>query len=182
MPTTPPLSAPRAVAVLSRALDQAGDVLADVHQQDLDRPTPCGDWDVRRLIGHLLGNPPRFVAMIRGEQPDWADDPEPPKEGWTSLFRSEADDLIHAWHQAGDDVDPGTVDWQTAEFAVHTWDLARATGQDRPLDPEIAERGFAFMSVSLTSDNRGSAFGPEVDIDDDAPIYDRLAALSGRQP
>jgi hypothetical protein len=37
------------------------------------------------------------------------------------------------------------------------------------------------MSGALTSENRGSAFAAEVPIDDDAPIYDRLAAWAGRR-
>ena len=182
MPTTSPLTAPRAIAVLNRALDQAGDVLADVRRDDLDKPTPCADWNVRRLVEHLLAGPPRFVAMIKGEQTDWSSDPELPKEGWASTFRSEADDLIHVWHQVGDDADPAKVDFQTAEFAVHTWDLVRATGQQRTLDTEVAERGLALLSVSLTDENRGDVFGAPVDIDDDAPVYDRLAAFAGRTP
>ena len=55
---------------------------------------------------------------------------------WAATFRSAGDDLIHHWHQQGDNADPGQVDWQTAEFAVHTWDLCRATGQaPRPAPP-----------------------------------------------
>ena len=74
----------------------------------------------------------------------------------------------------------GQIDWQTAEIAVHTWDLARATGQTPPLDPAVAERGLAFMSGALTPENRGQAFGEEVTAPDDAPAYDRLAAFAGR--
>jgi uncharacterized protein (TIGR03086 family) len=172
-----------AVVVLGRALDQLGDVLTRVHPDQLDRPTPCADWDVRQLIGHVLATPGRFLEMSRGGQPDWSSDPEPPKTGWAQRFRSDADDLVHFWHQRGEEADPGQLDWQTADMAVHTWDLARATGQrtDR-LDPEVAERGLAFMKQGLTPDNRHPAFGPEVPVADDAPPYDRLAAWAGRDP
>jgi uncharacterized protein (TIGR03086 family) len=73
------------------------------------------------------------------------------------------------------------VDWQTAEIAVHTWDLARATGQSTHLDPEVAERALAFMSSGLTPENRGRAFEAEQPVADDAPVYHRLAAFAGRQ-
>jgi uncharacterized protein (TIGR03086 family) len=63
---------------------------------------------------------------------------------------------------------------------VHTWDLARATGQSRPLLPEVAERGLAFMTAMLTPERRGKAFSPEVAVPDDAPVYDRLAGYAGR--
>ena len=170
-----------AVVVLSRALDQAGDVLAAVHQDQLSLSTPCNDWDVARLIAHLVAAPTRFLDAVKGEQADWSADPPPVGSEWASVFRVAADDLIHAWHQQGDRADTRTVDWQTAEFAVHTWDLAQATGQSTALDREVAERALAFMSAGLTPDNRGPAFDAEVDVPGDAPIYHRLAAFSGRQ-
>ena len=74
------------------------------------------------------------------------------------------------------------MDWQTAEFAVHTWDLVRALGAPTELNPLVAERGYAFMSSALTPDNRGEAFAPAVEVSADAQIYDRLAALAGRDP
>lgn len=169
------------VIVLSRALDQAGDVLTAVHEDQLDRPTPCGDWDVAHLIGHLVALPGSFVMTARGQKPDWSQGPEPATTGWVSAFRSAADDLIHVWHQAGDAAQPGRVDWQTAEFAVHTWDLATATGQPTTrLDPEVAERGLAFMAGALTAENRGGSFGPEQPAPEGASAYERLAAYAGR--
>ena len=169
------------VVILSRALDQTGDVLAAIHRDQLSDPTPCPDWDVAHLIGHVLGAPGRFTEAVRGGDPDWSAPPQPVTANWTARFRSDADDLIHAWHQQGDQADEGAADWQIAEFAVHTWDLVRATDQDRELDPEVAERGYAFMSKALTPDNRGKAFEPEVDAPSDADPYDRIAAFAGRE-
>ena len=177
------LTAPiESVVVLSRALDQTGDVMALVHEDQLSRPTPCADWDVSRLIAHLVATPRNFIELASGNEVDWSAEPEPVTVGWTGEFRSAADDLIHFWHQAGDGADPMQVDWQTAELAVHTWDLARAIGNSPHLDPEVAERGLAFMSSALTAENRGEAFGPPVPVADDAPVYDRLAAFAGRTP
>jgi uncharacterized protein (TIGR03086 family) len=168
------------VVTLSRALDQTGDVLAAIHRDQLSDPTPCPDWDVAHLIGHVLGAPRRFTEAVQGGDPDWSAPPEPATTNWTARFRSDADDLIHAWHQQGDQADEGAADWQIAEFAVHTWDLVRATGQDRELDPEVAERGFAFMTKALTPENRGKAFEAEVEAPADADPYDRIAAFAGR--
>ena len=170
-----------AVVVLSRALDQAGDVLARVHEDQLTRPTPCNDWDVARLIAHLVAAPTRFLAAMRGETPDWTTEPPPVGSEWAPVFRVGADDLIHAWHQQGEQAQPRMVDWQTAELAVHTWDLAQATGQSTRLDPGVAERALAFLAAGLTEDNRGDAFDRAVAVEDDAPVYHRLAAYAGRQ-
>ena len=170
------------IVSLSHALDQTGDVLAAIHREQLSDPTPCPGWDVAHLIGHVIADAVRFTEAAQGGDPDWSAPPEPVTGEWTSRFRSRADDLIHAWHQQEDQAEEGAADWQIAEFAVHTWDLVQATGQDRALDPEVAERGYAFMSKALTPENRGQVFEPEVEAPDDADPYDRIAAFAGRPP
>lgn len=168
------------VRVLTRALDQAGDVLDHVHADALDRPTPCSDWDVGSLADHLVEAPARFLTMMRGEQPDWSAPAPHLDAGWGGAFRAHADDLVHAWHTL-DGEPPVPAEWQVAELAVHAWDLAVATGYpvDR-LDPEVAEVGHGFMSASMTDDQRGAAFAPEVEAPADAGPYDVLAAFAGR--
>ncbi len=168
------------VVLLGRALDQTGDVLTAVHDEHLSAPTPCSDWDVGRLVSHVVADPRHFLEMAAGGSPDWSAEPDR-VEHWAATFRAAADDLVHHWHRVGDEADPGQVDWQTAEFAVHTWDLVRATGQTIRLDPEVAERGYAFMSAALTEENRGAAFGPEQPAPADGSAYDRLAAFAGRR-
>ena len=170
------------LTVLSRALDQAVSVLGGVQESQLGDPTPCPDWDVRRLVAHLVAAPARFVEMGSGGQPDWSTDPPVGLGEATSSFRANADELLATWRSKGEGADTSMADWQTAEVAVHTWDLVKATGQDRDLDPEVAERGMAFMSTGLTDENRGPAFGPEVQVPGDAPVYVRLAAVAGRAP
>jgi uncharacterized protein (TIGR03086 family) len=69
-----------------------------------------------------------------------------------------------------------------AELAVHTWDLARATGQSTALDAQVGEAALTWARGALKPQMRGEAFGPEVSIDPSAPLYDRLAAFFGRDP
>ncbi len=170
------------VAVLSAALDQTASVLAAIPADKLSDRTPCGEWDVARLTAHVVAGPRNFITMAGGGQPDWSATPPLPDD-WAAEFRSAADDLLRMWRDAGDSAPLEGVDWQTAEFAVHTWDLARATGQaTESLDPQVAQRGLDFMSGALTPDNRGEAFSPAVTLPEDAPVYDRLAAWAGRDP
>ena len=174
-------TANESVIVLNRALDQMGDVLSVIHEDHLSAPTPCSDWDVGKLISHVLATPGHFLQMARGEQPDWSETPPVVDDEWAGEFRASADDLIHFWHQQADAADPSQVDWQTAEVAVHTWDLVRATGVRVRLDSEVAERGYGFVSTALTPENRGHAFGEEKPAPDDAGPYERLAAFTGRE-
>ena len=171
----------QSVVVLQRALDQAGDALASIQHAELARPTPCGDWTVRELADHLAAAPEHFLQQARGEEVDWSARADVADGGWAAHFRAGADDLIHHWHgQPADQL--AQADWQTAEVAVHTWDLVQALGHSQELDEEVAERGLAFMRQGLTSENRGDAFGPEVEVAEGAGAYERLAAFAGRTP
>ena len=76
------------VVVLSRALDQTGDVLTAVHQDQLALPTPCGEWDVARLIAHVVATPGNFIKMARGDAPDWSAEPPPIGHDWAARFRN----------------------------------------------------------------------------------------------
>jgi uncharacterized protein (TIGR03086 family) len=167
------------VRVLSRAVDQAGDVLDQVHADQLERSTPCEDWDVASLVDHLIAAPGRFLTMMRGEEPDWSAEAPHVAASWGPAFRVTGDDLVHAWHeQAGGAT--ANADWQTAELALHTWDVATAIGYPGRLDPEVAERGLAFMRANLTDDNRGPVFAPAQQAAAGAGPYERLAAFAGR--
>lgn len=167
------------VRVLARALDQAGDVLDQVHRDLLDRPTPCADWDVAALADHLVAVPANFLTMARGEQPDWSASAHVTQE-WGPAFRVSGDNLIHWWHEHGGEAET-SADMATAELGVHTWDLARAIGFPvGRLDTEVATRALDFLRAGLTPDNRSRVFGPEQPAAEDAGPYERLAAFAGR--
>ena len=168
------------VRVLVRAVDQAGDVLDQIHRDLLDRATPCEGWDVAALADHLVAAPANFLTMARGDQPDWSVPPPHIEEEWGPAFRVVGDDLIHWWHEHAGETG-SSPDMATAELAVHTWDLATAIGFPvERLDDEIAERGLAFLQAGLTADNRAPVFGPQQPAPDGAGPYERLAAFAGR--
>jgi hypothetical protein len=118
--------------------------------------------------------------MVRGDDVDWSR-PTPHHDDWLTAYREHADDLRAAWQEAGDSEPPAGADWQSAEIAVHTYDLVTAMGRPSDaLDPEVAERGLAFMQAALTADNREPAFDPERSAPDGANAYQRIAAFAGR--
>ena len=166
------------LAVLRRGLDQLATLLADVRPEQRDDPTPCTGWTVRDLVDHVVAAPARFARMLRDEPIDWSAPTPPAGADPAGAFRAHAEDLLAAWREQGDDAQ---VDWQCAELAVHTWDLATATHvATGALDPEVAERGLAFMRAGLTPDNRAPVFGPERPAPEGADAYGRIAAFAGR--
>jgi uncharacterized protein (TIGR03086 family) len=169
------------LTVLRRALDQLSDLLADVRPEASGDPTPCTEWTVQDLVDHVVAAPTRLARMLRGEPIDWSAPTPPAGEDSAATFRANADDLLSAWRDHDGPADDAGLDWQLAELAVHTWDLATAVHvPTSSLDPQVAERGFAFMGSSLTPANRAPAFGPQQPVLEGADTYERIAAFAGR--
>ena len=169
------------LAVLYRGLDQATALLGSVGEDDLGAPTPCQDWATSQLVDHLVAAPGNFAHMLRGEEVDWAAPPPRVGSERADMFRAGADDLVGAWRGIGDGEAPVGPDWQSAEIAVHTYDLAAAIGHPTAdLDAEVAERGLAFLQANLTPENRSPVFEPEQPPPDGADAYQRIAAYAGR--
>lgn len=162
-------------SIVTRGLDQLGALLAAVTPEDVGRPTPCSEWTVADLSDHLVNSVAGMATMARGGEPDWGasthhDDP-------ASALQREGRGLVEALDAGG----PFPEGMAAAELAVHAYDLTTALGRaTASLDPEVAERGLAFMTASMTDDMRGDAFGPEQSAPADADAYARIAAFAGR--
>jgi len=144
--------------------------------------TPCPDWTVRDLLGHLLVDNANFRLRAEGGQPDWTRRTVDPGANWSGAFRAGAEALVEAWRSHPPDPD-GPVAGQTiAEFTIHTWDLARATGQSPGIDEAAAEFAVTWMRKALQPEYRGGAFGAEHAVSANARSWERLVAFSGRDP
>jgi uncharacterized protein (TIGR03086 family) len=174
------------LARLRRALDQTEAAIARVTPGQHRLPTPCQDWDVTTLVTHVTGGLDRLAIMVRGEQPDWKAQLPPLGDDWAGTFRDKAVVLLDTW-QTADPAQRPHIEMQIAEHAVHTWDVARATGQPvETLDAAVGEHALAWSRGALKPEWRGAggggAFGDEVPVPEDAPVYDQLAGWFGRDP
>lgn len=70
----------------------------------------------------------------------------------------------------------------TTDVFLHTWDLARATGQDDSLDQETCAALLAGMEPWDEILRNSGQYGPRVPVPDDAPAQDRLLGFIGRDP
>jgi uncharacterized protein (TIGR03086 family) len=69
------------------------------------------------------------------------------------------------------------------ELVVHGWDLAVATGQPYSVSDADAQACISFAgAVGESPDERAGLYGPRVAVPADAPVLDRLLALTGRDP
>jgi uncharacterized protein (TIGR03086 family) len=183
------------IALLERALDQTAGLIADIDAGQAALATPCAGWDVRALVSHLAGQDLRnFLVSARAEAADWQTPADELGDDWAAAFEDRAAPLRAAWRAADLDrlvTGPGgeaplrlRADQQITELAVHDWDLAKATGQPTGLDPALAEHALRWSRQMLRPEFRGpdKAFGLEVPVPEDAPVYDRLAGWFGRDP
>ncbi|MEV3854556.1 TIGR03086 family metal-binding protein [Streptomyces sp. NPDC050095] len=177
--------------LLERALAYALGSLAGVTPCQLARPTPCAQWDLGALIGHLddsldalregLGG--GCVGLGAGPRTLLGADPG-------AGFRERARDLLGTAVRDAEPVlvaDRGLPAGVVAavgavEIAVHGWDVAEARGVRRPVPPALAAELLPLARRFVTSVERGTGFAEPVDVAPGACPGDRLVAFLGRRP
>ncbi len=121
--------------------------LAGVSTDQWDAATPCQGWDVRELVAHTVSTHRKVLAALGGD----------------GAIAVDADgDLLEQWAQATGSLGAAMHDPERSAQTVrgvegslpfselvaglispdtlaHTWDLARATGQEEQLDAACVE-------------------------------------------
>lgn len=176
-----------------QAVGVARDVMSNVDASQLGGPSPCASWDVAGVINHMVGGQGFFAAAVRGEEPS-GDAGDATSGDFHAAFAAASADCVAAF-QSLDDMNSivkapfgempahGFMGLAMTDTFVHAWDLAKATGQDTNLAPEMAETLLAASKQSIQDSFRGpegAPFGAEQSCADDAPAADRLAAFLGR--
>jgi len=156
---------------------------------DWSAPAPVEGWTARDVVEHLVTWFPGFLAAGGIEVPAGPSTSDDPAAAW----RHHADAVQALLGERGDEefTHPyvGThplaqaVDrFYVSDVYLHSWDLARAGGQEARLDEDFAGEllgGMAAMEDVL----RGSGqYGPAVAVAADAPVVDRLMGFIGRDP
>jgi uncharacterized protein (TIGR03086 family) len=187
MTTTPPLDLAPAVGEVSR-------VVAAVRDDQLTAPTPCADTSVAALLDHLHGLAVglRLAALKQPTGAPVASTETLPAD-WRARIPRELDELVAAWRDPAawqGIAEPGGVQLPAAwagrvtlnEVLVHGWDLAVAIGQPYAADPDAAQvcldHAYEFAAEVPDAD----VYGPEVPVPADAPVFDRLLGVTGRDP
>jgi uncharacterized protein (TIGR03086 family) len=160
--------------------------------QDWSAPAPVPGWTAADVVAHLVEWLPSFVeggcdvrlpaGPVATEQPAaaWAhhrdrvqkvlDDPDAAATPFTNPHIGSM--------PLGDAIDR----FYTSDVFLHTWDLARATGQDETLDAELCAAVLAGMEPLDELLRTSGQYGPAVPVPDDADTQTRLVAFIGRDP
>ncbi|WP_030246927.1 TIGR03086 family metal-binding protein [Streptomyces sp. NRRL S-455] len=171
---------------------------AAVTDEQLADPTPCPEYAVRNLLGHLAGLAAAFRDAGRkdlGVTTDTSPDSALPDltPGWREELPEVLAELAGAWRdpaawtgmtRAGGVDLPGEIAGLVAtdELVIHGWDLARATGQHYEPDPAALRACHDFLAAAVDDPGRGAILGPVVPVEPDASLLARAVGLSGRDP
>ena len=185
------------VALLERVVGEMGTLVDGVRPEQLGDKTPCAEWTVRDLINHVTGGATMFAMSAEsGAVPD---------EVIGQLLGGDnlGDDVPGSFHAAADRATaafkaPGALDKTVKlpfgempasialniavfDVATHAADLARATGQPMPPD-DLLETALAIGKQMVGPDLRQpGVFDAEQEVDESAPVGDRLLAFAGRR-
>ena len=176
---------------LGPAAQEMSRLISGVHEDHLDRPTPCADWTVADLLAHIHQFSSVFTDNAR-KQP--VQPPEALVDDWRQAIPAQLHELARAWRDdsAWDGrVSAGGVEMDAAdnavvgieELIVHGWDLARATGQELHVEDDGLDRVDCFFDLFGDRAAAGEGpFGPQAEAPENATRLQWIIARTGRYP
>jgi uncharacterized protein (TIGR03086 family) len=157
-----------------------------------DASSPVADWSARDVVRHLVDWLPSFLAggsTVRlPAVPSVDDDPVGAWQAHVDAVQALLDDPATAEltlsnpHIGQLPLDRAIDQFYTSDVFMHTWDLARATGQDDRLDPEFCAVLLAGMQPLEDIIRSSGQYGPRMPVNDDADTQAKLLAFIGRDP
>lgn len=186
---------------LRQSIDLAVATIRDTDLVRYDDPSPCAEYAVRDVVNHLAFG--FLLAHRSGAREPWdpswsAADRTPylvglPEDKWAQACADEAETGARVWADPaawegetgmGGATMPASAvgSMMTAEFAVHAWDLAAATGRTVDVPEELGAAVLEGVLAIAPSGRDGGWFGAEVTVPADAPAFERALAASGRDP
>jgi uncharacterized protein (TIGR03086 family) len=164
------------------------DVLAGITDDQLAGATPCDDFTVADLLGHVNTSAIRLGALARREAA------EEPDDSSRELIGQHVRALATAWQEPS--AWQGTTDvgieltnevWgriALTEMVVHGWDLATATGQPFELPEPTLQAVWEYLTEFLPTlpDPVRASWGAAVPVPPDASLLDRIVGMAGRKP
>ena len=184
--------------LLDRAAGEFEKTLLLVTDAHRGQPTPCSDYTVRDLVGHVVGSMRIAVALLGGasrEEGLAAAQGDVLGTSWVRAFDENYRAMVDAFrvpgalertvaHPIGDIPATQLFDIRIGELTLHRWDLARAIGADETLDPELVAKVWGLFEPLAGVLPVTGAFGsgPSGDVPVTAPLQTRLLDLTGRRP
>jgi uncharacterized protein (TIGR03086 family) len=179
-----------------RALDSTQRYVAGIRDSQWTSSTPCTEWNVRQLVNHLVYEYLWAKELMNGktiqEVGDRFEDKNLLGRDPRATYNQAAKE-VHALFAAPGamrkKVHLGRGDAPAAQYAgemfldtlIHGWDLAKATGQDTRLDPELVAACYAMVEGREKELAGSGVFGKAVRVPPRASQQTKLLAVLGRR-
>ena len=156
--------------------------------RDWDAPSPVEGWAARDVVLHLVEWLPGLLAAGDVElEPGPTGDPVGAWDHHVGQVQAlldapDADRSFTHPRLGTSPLDQAIDRFYTPDVFMHTWDLARAAGQDPALDEERCAAMLAGMEPLDEMLRASGQYGPRVPVAADASAQDRLMAFVGRDP
>ncbi len=154
-----------------------------------DAPAPVPGWTARSVVDHLTSWLPAFLAAGAGIDLPKADpDPVTAWQAQADAVQALLDDprtagrVLSNPHIGDVPLDQAIDRFYTADVFMHTWDLARATGQDDRLDSEFCAALLEGMRPMEQVIRSSGQYGPAVSVPEDADPQAQMIGFIGRDP
>lgn len=178
----------------ARACDNTQRYVDAIKDDQWHDPTPCGDWDVREVLHHIVYGNLWVAPLVEGETIEQVgdrvegdilgDDP-------VGAARASAVAAADAFRAPGAMDRPVAVSYgpiSGARYAshrfldvlIHGWDLAKGTGQDTALEDDLVAACWQIVEAERDMFAASGMFDDAVVVPDDAPLQTRLLAALGR--
>lgn len=181
---------------MKECASEAARVARGVDAARLPEPSGCGDWDVRALVNHwvLYTSHGLEHRALRTTLPDELTARDFTADtGWAEAYAAQLERAVAAWSDPQvweGEIDLGFAKTPArdvaalliAELALHGWDVARATGQEYQVSDDTARLLHGVVGANAEEYRRYDGFAEAVTVPDDAPLFQRTLALSGRDP
>ncbi|MFD7385634.1 TIGR03086 family metal-binding protein [Streptomyces anulatus] len=177
--------------LLESAAGRALPVVRGIDDGQLGGGTPCAEYDVRALVNHLFQVVVNFQALAAREEVDFGQVPEFVAGDWRGRFGDETARLVEAWSVPG--VEEGTTGRMglpartvglmvLGDLTVHAWDLARATGADFVPEESVVDELGPGLAAMAPQAREMKVFGEPFPVGEGASAFERLLAVTGRDP
>ena len=181
--------------VHARALAGARRAVSGIEEGQWSEPSVCEGWTVRELVNHVVSGNWWADELASGKTIEevgdrldgdvLGDDP-------LAAYDASADAAAAAFRAPGAMDAPCAVSYgpvpgsvycghRFLDVLIHGWDVARSTGQDATLDPELVEACFEVIGPQLDMLAASGAFGTRQETGPDADRQTELLAVLGRR-
>ena len=176
-----------------KALHTVDAVMRQVKTDDMNKPTPCSEWDVRALMNHIVSETAWVEPLLQGKTVDEVGSSldgdmlgTDPHESWHAyMIRSMnaanlADPEATAHLSYGNKSVKAYLDEVGGDIIIHAWDLAKGVDTMFIIDEDTCSAVMRGTRDVMPLGRQGGLIADVVPVKDSAGPMEKLLALYGR--